>query len=77
MVQSTKPEPDNKDSYNSYARYSSIAFQMVFIILAGTFGGYYLDKWLQWGFPVFTVVLSILSVFCAIYFVIVDLLKKK
>lgn len=66
-----------KDALNSYGRYSSMAFQMAFIILLGTFGGHYLDVWIGWKFPVFTVVLSISSVFLAIYFAIKDLLKKK
>lgn len=62
---------------NDYGRYSSIAFQMVAIILAGVFGGHYLDKYLNFQFPVFTVVLSLLSVILAMYFVVKDLLNKK
>ncbi len=45
-----------------YAKYSSLAFQMIVIIVAGAFGGKVLDGWLQWGFPVFTVVLTLLAV---------------
>lgn len=77
MTTIPKGDSDHKKSLNSYARYSSVGFQMVFIILGGTFGGFYLDKWLAWKFPVFTVVGSVLSVFLAIYFVIKDLLNKK
>ncbi len=66
-----------KEALNSYGKYSSLAFQMVFIILVGTFGGHYLDVWIAWKFPVFTITFSILSVFIAIYFAIKDLLKKK
>lgn len=62
-------------SLSAYAKYSSLAFQMMFIILAGVFGGIHLDKWLGWKFPVFTVVLSILAVFLAIYYAIKDFLK--
>ena len=65
-----------KKALKAYARYSSIAFQMLVIILAGVFGGRELDKWLEWGFPVFTLVLTILAVFLAIYTVIKDLLRK-
>lgn len=65
-----------KKALNSYARYSSIAFQMVVIMLAGVFGGRELDRWLELQFPVFTLVLTILAVILAIYFVIKDLLKK-
>lgn len=65
-----------KKALKTYARYSSIAIQMLVIILAGVFGGRELDKWLDWGFPVFTLVLTILAVFLAIYTVIKDLLRK-
>lgn len=52
-----------------------MAFQMVAIILLGTFGGFKLDEYLNWGFPVFTVLLSLISVILAIYISVKDLLK--
>ena len=61
----------------NYARYTSIAMQMLVIILAGVFGGVKIDELLKLNFPVFTIILSILSVFLAIYIVIKDLLKNK
>jgi hypothetical protein len=67
---------NSKNQLPDYARYSSIAIQMLVIIAGGIFGGYQLDKYLNLKFPVFTVVLSFLSVAFAIYFVIKDLLKK-
>jgi len=67
---------DRSEGLQAYARYSSLAFQMLFIILAGVFGGRELDKWLAWKFPVFTVVFSVLSVFLAIYYAVKDFLKK-
>ena len=48
---------------------------MAAIILAGVFGGRELDKWLENGFPVFTLVLSVVSVVLAVYFAIKDLIK--
>ena len=65
-----------KRSLDSYTRYSSIAFQMLVIILIGVFGGIKLDEWLKLNFPVFTIILSILSVILAIYTVTRDLLKR-
>ncbi len=73
MKQRPKKE---KKALNAYARYSSIAFQMLAIMLAGVFGGMELDKWVDWDFPVFTLVLTILAVFLAIYTVIKDLIRK-
>lgn len=65
-----------KRSLNNYARYSSIGIQMVVIIILGVFGGYKLDMWLNTT-PLFTVILSLLSVFVSIYLVTKDLLKKR
>lgn len=62
--------------FSGYARYSSIAIQMLVIIAGGSIGGFYLDKWVGLGFPVFTLVLSVLSVFIAIYIAVKDFLKK-
>ncbi len=64
-----------KKSLDDYARYSSIAFQMLIIILIGVFGGIKLDEWLKLSVPVFTIVFSILAVFLSIYTVTKDLLK--
>ena len=66
-----------KPPLHNYAKYSSIALQMVVIILVGVFGGVKLDELLNLKFPVFTVILSLLSVALAIYYVIKDLLKNK
>ena len=71
-----EPRKKEKKALNAYAKYSSIAFQMLVIILAGVFGGRELDKWIQLGFPVFTLVFSILAVILAIYYVIKDFLRK-
>ena len=67
---------DPKKGLNQYTRYSGMAFQMMVIIVAGTFGGLKLDEWLKTK-PAFTIILSIASVFLAIYSVTKDLLKKK
>ena len=65
-----------KNYLNNYAKYSGIALQMLVIILLGVWGGVKIDEWLSLKFPVFTVLLSLLSVFFAIYSVVKDLLKK-
>lgn len=52
-----------------------MAAQMAAIIVGGVLGGIQLDKWLNWGFPVFTLVLTLLSVFLAIYYFIRDFIK--
>jgi len=64
------------DQAKTYARYSAMAFQMLFIILAGVAGGWWADNATGWKFPVFTIILSMLSVGLAIYYATKDLLKK-
>lgn len=66
-----------KKSLASYTRYSSIAFEMLIIILIGVFGGLKLDEWLKLSVPVFTIIFSILAVILSIYTVTRDLLKSK
>ena len=65
-----------KHQLNNYARYSGMVFQMGVIIFAGVFGGMKLDEKVKWEFPLFTLILSILSVVAALYVVLKDFLKK-
>ena len=61
---------------NSYMRYATMGTQMLVIMALGAFGGYALDKWLALKFPVFTILLSLLSIAAALYLSIKDFLKK-
>jgi F0F1-type ATP synthase assembly protein I len=65
-----------KKLLDNYTRYTSIAFQMLVIILIGVFGGIKLDEWLNFSLPVFTVIFSVLAVILSIYTVTRDLLKS-
>ncbi|MBK6446728.1 MAG: AtpZ/AtpI family protein [Bacteroidetes bacterium] len=58
-------------------RYASMATQMLAIIGLGVWGGVKLDAYLGLKVPVFTLVLSLLSVAAAIYLSIKDFIKKK
>jgi predicted MFS family arabinose efflux permease len=54
-----------------------MGLQMGAIITGGVLGGIQLDKWLGLQkFPAFTIFLTLLSVFAAIYYFIKDVLKK-
>jgi hypothetical protein len=57
-------------------RYATMGTQMIVIIGLGAFGGYALDKWLGFKFPVFTIFLSLFSIAAALYLSIKDFLKK-
>ncbi len=75
-VSQKKQKPKTKTRLNNWAKYSGLSIQMVIIILVGFFGGLKLDEFLQWKYPIFTVVLSLLAIFAALWFAIKDFLKK-
>ena len=66
--------PSNK-GIRDFARYSGMAFQMIGIILLTTWGGVKLDELLKFETPVFTIILSLLGVFAALYTVLRDFIK--
>ena len=56
-----------KKQLDDFIRYSSLAFEMIVIMGIGVLAGIKIDQWLNLRFPVFTLVLMILSVIGAIY----------
>lgn len=74
--QKTLKQQKNKKTLKNFAKYSGLSFQMIAIILAAVYGGIKLDEYLQWNFPLFTLVLSLLGVFAAMYFAIKDFIGK-
>ena len=74
---SPKKEKNNEESgLQAYSRYSTIAIQMVVIIVLTSLGGVKLDKWIGTE-PVFTVILSLLGVAAAIWLIIKEALRNK
>ncbi|MCX6290710.1 MAG: AtpZ/AtpI family protein [Bacteroidetes bacterium] len=65
-----QPTPD------SYMRYATMGTQMLIIMALGAFGGYALDQWLHIKFPIFTILLSLVSIAAALYLSVKDFLKK-
>lgn len=59
-----------KDQLNSWIKFSNIALQMGIIIGAGTYLGVWLDEKYPNNFSGFTICLSLLSVFLALFNVI-------
>lgn len=68
-----KNQPKEPKKLDSFAKYSTMAFQMVIIIGLGVFGGIKLDDRLHMKFPLFTIILSLVAVGLSIYFMIKDL----
>ena len=74
-IKTNKSDDKEKKQFLNYAHYSVIAFQMVFVILLGTWGGIKLDSKFSTK-PIFTITLSLASVFLAIYIAIKDVIKS-
>lgn len=70
-----KPNQNELDKANQFIRYSSIGFQMLAVIALGVWGGVKIDEALCTK-PLFTVLLSIVSVGGAIYHAIKDFIRK-
>ena len=66
-MKSKKDLKKSKRKFDHFIRYSSLAFEMVVIMILGVFAGYKIDEWLDLSFPIFTFVLMILAVVAAIY----------
>ncbi|MDL2262519.1 AtpZ/AtpI family protein [Bacteroidales bacterium OttesenSCG-928-I21] len=57
-------------TFNKFIKYSAMAFEMGAIIGLGTYAGYWLDKKTSFETPVFTIILSLFSVFASLYLII-------
>lgn len=75
QLKKTNPKSPGNKGIRDFGKYSGIAFQMIGIILVTTWGGVKLDKLLGLSKPVFTIILSLLGVFAAIYTVVKDFIK--
>ena len=73
--QENKNDPENKELVQ-LAKYSGIVVQMGVVIFLTTWGGTKLDKLTHTNQPVFTIILSLLGVFAAIYLAIKDFIRK-
>jgi len=74
--QKSQNDPENK-GLTAFAKYSGMAVQMGVIIFLTTWGGIKLDKVVGFEKPVFTIILSLLGVFAAIWVAIKDFIIKK
>ena len=68
---------NHKNKNDNFIRYSGIAFEMMAIIGAGTYGGFKLDQWMKNEFKGFTLGFMILSVIAAVLYATKDILKRK
>ncbi len=75
-MKNNSPEDPDKKNPNAALKYTGIAFQMLAVIGIGVFGGIKLDAYLHTR-PVFTIVLSLISIGAGIYIAIKDFIKPK
>ena len=75
MSRPTKQNAKYTRSLNNYARYSGLAFEMLFIIAAGVWGGIKLDERLHTK-PLFAIICSLAGIALAFYVVIKDTLRQ-
>lgn len=66
-----------RNQLSNYARYSTIAVELIVIVLAGVFLGVKLDDWIDTGMPIFTVLFSMGAIVLALYATLRDFIKKK
>lgn len=70
-----KKYPDVNSS-RKFLKYSGMAMQMLGTILMFTYGGYKLDEWQQNETPLWTLVLSLLSIGASLYLLIRGFTKQ-
>lgn len=51
-----------RKGYDNYLRYAGLGFTMMEVVLAFTFGGWWLDQQSHWPFPIFTLTGSLLGI---------------
>lgn len=69
------PNPNKHSGFQSYGRYSGLAFQMIAIILAFVWLGKKIDNIYFQGRTIFIIVLSLIGVIIAMYIILKDFLK--
>ena len=75
--QKQKRDKKQDPPLKSFVHYSSMGFQMVFVILIFFWAGSKLDERSSNEKPVFTAILTVLGVFAGIYLMLKDFIGKK
>ena len=65
-----------KRAADQFLKFSGLAFQMALIICVGAYSGNKLDAFLANETPLYTIILSLLSVFLALYFVLKEVISQ-
>lgn len=65
----------NKKRFDSFIKFSSLAFEMMAMIAVSTFLGFKIDQWMDNKFKWFTLLLMVFSVIGSVYYFIRKILK--
>jgi F0F1-type ATP synthase assembly protein I len=77
LIEPKESKKKKGNRLNTYTRFSGIAFQMVVIIVLGSFGGVKLDEMYPNEYSVFTIIFSLTSVGISMYYVIRQVNHRK
>ncbi len=70
------PNKQSQKPLNSYTKYSGLGLQMIIIIGGGCYAGYKLDDYFKnTETPIYTIILSLVSIALAMYVVLKDFIK--
>jgi F0F1-type ATP synthase assembly protein I len=72
-----KNENPQQKPLNAFAKYGALGIQMAAIIGGGCYSGFKLDEYYKTTTPVFTIILSLLSIALAMYVVLKDFIKPR
>lgn len=67
----------NKPHLNDYVVYSTLGIEMAVVVFFGVWGGIELDKIILLPIPLFKILLPILGIFAALYFLLRTIKNKK
>lgn len=59
-----------------YGRYGALGLQMVAIVVLSIWAGHWIDGRLHWGFPVFTLLMALLGLAGAIWYLYREVMRK-
>ena len=70
MQKNQKENSSKKRQPFNTGRYTGIAFKMLGIVIAGALIGHFLDAYIQYKLPIYTLVFSIVGVYLSMYVII-------
>ncbi len=61
------PQEKKYDYLRSYAKYFGLVFQMILLVVAGGFGGKWIDSYFRLDMHIFTIILIIVAAIISLY----------